>query len=318
MKRLLVPVFALIAGASFGQHPVSAFNFDGSLDAFVDGNPGVVTPLEYRMIGSPTVPAGDPTYTTATVGPTTKQVANFAVDTFFRCNHGMLANGHGAYVNNFTILLDVKFDATDSDAWCSLFNTTADDQNDGDSFIRWDGTDGIGRYGSLGISGLYGGTVYGGRWNRIIVTVECGWDSGSGTRLTYYVNGAPMNVSLAGSGTDGRWALYSVDDGDTDSDWVDLLADNDYDQTMGQVSCAALYDRVLTPDECFMFGGPGRFVVPGDANLDGGVDIGDYALLSAAFNSSPGDPNWNENCDFNNDETIDIGDYGILSANFGS
>lgn len=55
----------------------------------------------------------------------------------------------------------------------------------------------------------------------------------------------------------------------------------------------------------------------GDVNDDNEVDIGDYAQLSNAFGSVPGDPNWNPEADLNGDLEVDIGDYAILSSNFG-
>lgn len=55
----------------------------------------------------------------------------------------------------------------------------------------------------------------------------------------------------------------------------------------------------------------------GDVDDDNEVAIGDYALLSFAFNSAPGDPNWNAGADLNGDDGVDIGDFSILSQNFG-
>jgi hypothetical protein len=55
----------------------------------------------------------------------------------------------------------------------------------------------------------------------------------------------------------------------------------------------------------------------GDVNDDNEVDIGDYSLLSIAFGSVPGDPNWNAEADLNGDDEVDIGDFAILSNNFG-
>ncbi|MBX7135887.1 MAG: hypothetical protein K1X67_24730 [Fimbriimonadaceae bacterium] len=59
------------------------------------------------------------------------------------------------------------------------------------------------------------------------------------------------------------------------------------------------------------------FMTVGDADGDNEVGIGDYALLSAAYGSSPGMPNWSPQCDFDCDEEIGIGDYALLSANYG-
>lgn len=58
-------------------------------------------------------------------------------------------------------------------------------------------------------------------------------------------------------------------------------------------------------------------LVNGDCDGDNEVTIGDYAVLSAAFGSSEGDPNWNPAADLNGDLSVDIGDFAILSANFG-
>jgi hypothetical protein len=58
-------------------------------------------------------------------------------------------------------------------------------------------------------------------------------------------------------------------------------------------------------------------LINGDVDDDNEVAIGDYAQLSSAFNSSPGDGNWNPNADLNGDVTVDIGDYAVLSGNFG-
>jgi hypothetical protein len=55
----------------------------------------------------------------------------------------------------------------------------------------------------------------------------------------------------------------------------------------------------------------------GDVDGDNEVSIGDYAALSAAYGSEPGDSNWNPNADLNGDGTVDIGDFAILSGNFG-
>jgi hypothetical protein len=57
--------------------------------------------------------------------------------------------------------------------------------------------------------------------------------------------------------------------------------------------------------------------IPGDINGDGTVDIYDAILLSTAFNSFAGGPNWNPNADLNGDGVVDIYDAIILSSHFG-
>lgn len=55
----------------------------------------------------------------------------------------------------------------------------------------------------------------------------------------------------------------------------------------------------------------------GDADVDNNIGIGDYAILSAAYGSFPGELNWDPAADFNGDDIVDIGDYAILSDNYG-
>jgi parallel beta-helix repeat protein len=55
----------------------------------------------------------------------------------------------------------------------------------------------------------------------------------------------------------------------------------------------------------------------GDINGDRVVDIFDVTTVALAFNSEPGDPNWNEIADINNDNLVDIFDIVIVAVHFG-
>jgi hypothetical protein len=55
-----------------------------------------------------------------------------------------------------------------------------------------------------------------------------------------------------------------------------------------------------------------RFTIPGDANLDRLVNIGDFALLAANFNL----PSYWAKGDFNYNGTTSIADFALLAANF--
>ena len=54
---------------------------------------------------------------------------------------------------------------------------------------------------------------------------------------------------------------------------------------------------------------------PGDATLDGTVNLADFGRLRANFNS-PGPNGW-EQADFNLDGLVNLADFGVLRANFG-
>jgi probable HAF family extracellular repeat protein len=57
-------------------------------------------------------------------------------------------------------------------------------------------------------------------------------------------------------------------------------------------------------------------LINGDCDNDNEVSIGDFSMISAAFNASPGDANWLPGADLNGDLGVDIGDYSIMSAHF--
>jgi hypothetical protein len=57
--------------------------------------------------------------------------------------------------------------------------------------------------------------------------------------------------------------------------------------------------------------------IVGDINNDGTVDKTDSDLLQKAFNTRPGDPNWNPDADLNKDGVVDILDAIIIGSNFG-
>jgi len=57
-------------------------------------------------------------------------------------------------------------------------------------------------------------------------------------------------------------------------------------------------------------------VLEGDANDDDVIGSSDYSLLSFAYNTWPGQPNWNPYCDFTRDDYIGSSDYSLLSFNY--
>ncbi|GAB4548408.1 MAG: hypothetical protein Tsb0013_08940 [Phycisphaerales bacterium] len=54
-----------------------------------------------------------------------------------------------------------------------------------------------------------------------------------------------------------------------------------------------------------------------DFNRDDVVDLGDFGVFGAAFDSSLGDPNFDARCDFDNDGDVDLGDFGVFGIQFG-
>jgi len=58
-------------------------------------------------------------------------------------------------------------------------------------------------------------------------------------------------------------------------------------------------------------------LIEGDVNGNDYVDLSDAALFYAAWNSKPGDPNWNPKCDFDRDNWIYSADLSLISAHYG-
>jgi hypothetical protein len=56
--------------------------------------------------------------------------------------------------------------------------------------------------------------------------------------------------------------------------------------------------------------------IPGDANKDGKVDVGDLGILAANYGTTE-NATW-EKGDFTGEGTVDVGDLGILAANYGT
>jgi hypothetical protein len=61
-------------------------------------------------------------------------------------------------------------------------------------------------------------------------------------------------------------------------------------------------------------GTPSILLLPGDANGDGRVDVGDLGILAANYGGSG---KTREQGDFNGDGVVDVGDLGILAAHYG-
>ncbi|RYG20313.1 PEP-CTERM sorting domain-containing protein [bacterium] len=253
----------------------SAFDFSGTLNPSFDA--GHSGPLAHLNGGNNPTAVGSSIFSNETVGAVSKQVLNFAKgDTLFAL-HGIGSNdahaNGGAYVNNYTILMDVKFDGQSANTYSSLFNTSATNGNDGDSFLLWSS----GNAADVGIQGSYGGSFNPTDWHRLAIAVDIFPD---GTELSYYVDGTQVHQRIdrpGGQPTDGRFALYSYNDNDAASDGVFILGDEDGDNGSGQISMLAFFDSTLTSGEVQALGVAGD-AVPEPASM-AALGLGALALL---------------------------------------
>jgi hypothetical protein len=115
-------------------------------------------------------------------------------------------------------------------------------------------------------------------------------------------------------GTSGITSLQRVRRSDGKYEKVNLISDG-----------GSLYHLDLTLDggtgDLFKYntgapivGAPKKAPIPGDANDDGMVDVGDLGILAANYGGI--NKSWAQG-DFNTDGLVDVGDLGILAANYG-
>jgi hypothetical protein len=225
---------------------VNTYDFNDDLKSSTNGRdlvPFVGAPLD------PAVDVPDYVFEDAEIGDQPAVVCRYSRGTFFRLYTGMNPNGGGAYTNQFTLLMDVQFEAgqLDESGWASLFQTNEANGNDGDWFVR-------GEDHSMGIDGVYGGQILDDEWHRLALVV----DLAAGTYTTY-VNGvlAQQNTNQE---LDGRFALYSLNDGDFEG--ISLFADDSGDSSAGLVNSVSIRDVALTADEVAAFAGPSAGGIP--------------------------------------------------------
>ena len=156
---------------------------------------------------------------------------------------GSAPNGGGSYINQFTIIQDVLVPGPLN--WTALFNTNPQNANDADFYVNNTGALGI---GALGYSA--GGVIAANTWCRIAFAA----DLGAGV-VSYYVNGTRVFRRTGGSLVDGRFSLYSGEDGG-----ADLVLFNEGDGSGNYthavyVSAWALVDRAMSDMEIAALGG---------------------------------------------------------------
>ncbi len=200
-----------------------SWQFDGSLA----GSAGAAD-----IVPGAAAPAAEPgvTFETATIGGADAQVAHFTRGTFLELTHGFAANGGGAYLNQYTLIMDVQFLA-DRSGYTSLLQTATANDNDGDWFIDGDG--------GLGISSNYAGVLTGGEWHRVALVVDAPLNAHRS-----YLNGARV-TNNSGGPVDGRFSLDAQ---------ALLFADNDSENSEGFINSVQVRAYAMTDAEIAALG----------------------------------------------------------------
>ena len=212
MKKCGV-LFLLLAVAAVAQADLVGlweFNNSANLTAATIGP-------DLALTGSHTAAAGvDASDSAARIGP----------GGYYTLTHGLAGNGGGTYVNEWTLVYDIKCPRTSK--YSSLLQTSPANNNDGDLFVKLNGAVGVGDTGySLE------GAVPANTWFRLVVRVACG------KMYELWINGVRVLNGQAFP-VDGRYSLESQ---------VLLFADNDGEVATLDVSLLALYNATISEQE---------------------------------------------------------------------
>lgn len=220
MKKLFGIIIALLCSTALASYPQPVglwqFNDAGNITLATLG-------ANLVEVGSHTIVAGIDAGDGAISDP---------IGSYFICNHGIPANGGGSYVNEWTLLLDVKVPASSIGNWVSLYQTNSSNSNDGDCFVRTNKTIGVGD------TGYSRKTISGDTWYRIIISV----DNGSFYRIyvdgTEWLNGTVQSI-------DGRFSLDPQ---------ILFFADNDGEDYPIICTNIAMWGQALTAAEVTSLG----------------------------------------------------------------
>jgi hypothetical protein len=121
----------------------------------------------------------------------------------YRMYHGILANGSGIYVNQYTLIMDVLYPDSAHNQWRAYLQTSASNSDDAEFYAN--------QANAIGISGVYHGQLQANTWHRIAFAVDL---SGPGPSpvVAKFIDGVKVGEQILGDGTDGRWSMYPADD----------------------------------------------------------------------------------------------------------
>jgi|GEM_PF-1410405 len=277
MKNGLIAAMIALGGAAFATD-VTVWDLNESPFDFPSVNTnglGQALRYYYGADGTLAEQANRPVFVNEVVNGVTRKVAVLNQwDTFF-ANHGLRKNGGGDYVNQYSLVFDVKLNRND---WFGFYNTNDSQSNDSDLFFN-PGNGGLGIIGDYEIEASTSPFALD-SWQRVVLTVNCDGPSallGQDQRMNVYINGVFSNGVDLGGGLDGRWALYTVDDPDA-FDHIFFFGDNDFEESAaGFVAQLAATDAKLDAGEVASLGAVGSLLTA--KKLSGSVTLED----SAAF-----------------------------------
>jgi predicted phosphodiesterase len=154
------------------------------------------------------------------------------VGSYFTCIHGLSANGGGIYVNQWTLMLDIKVPTGSVGKWISLFQTNTSNSNDADCFVHQNRTIGI------SATGYTSTTIPSETWKRVVISVS------NGSFYRIYVDGVKWLEGTV-QAVDGRYGLEST---------LLLFADENGEDNPIHCTTAAIWGQALTDTQISSLG----------------------------------------------------------------
>jgi hypothetical protein len=130
-------------------------------------------------------------------GPGNTKAVKLA-NSYYTIRHNIGANGGGDYVNEYTLMMDIRGSASEFSGWLSVFNNKTDNAGDGVLWIDGDGRIGYGSLGGYSETGLTPDV-----WHRVTIAAKLG-DS-----FRVYIDGALVWTASNNVGTDGMMSLLT-------------------------------------------------------------------------------------------------------------
>lgn len=158
--------------------------------------------------------------------------ARIGVGSHYIANHGIAGNGGGSKVNEYTLVIDMKYPASSASKWISIFQTDAGNSNDADCFVR-------NSNGTIGVAatGYSSWALAQETWVRIVVSVD------NGTHYKTYADGVLIKTGNI-QAVDGRFSLDSAllffADENGEDNAIDVSAIRIYNESLSDVEAAGL------------------------------------------------------------------------------
>lgn len=170
--------------------------------------------------------------------------------------HGIPANGGGARVNKYTLIMDIAYPTNSHNLERAILQTNPGNNDNRDIAI--------GANNGIGVSGGFQGTFPSDVWQRIAFAVDL--TSPAGPVMAKFINGVKVGQQALTEGRDGRWSLAPSTDAATP--WALLFADDTTEVQPGYVSSIQIRDNRLSDEMIRRLGGPSRFKIPGCINVN--------------------------------------------------